>query len=185
MERHFLKKRAVHIASFVLIEAVLIVTAVLYGGDIFGGKHPGVSYILFAVLMILPGYWLKIVFWLTDKSWAGEIVHKHEEDYLSLDRSQVGYRSAGRIVTNKLQRFKIKLDSGKVIDYTVYDDKARHAYRSTTYNVGDRVIHVGGTRYLQAVAVGDNDTLICVVCGAESRAETPVCPVCGKTLKID
>ena len=181
VERHFAKKRAVHVASFALIEAVLIVIAVLYGDDIFGGKW-GFAVAVYALIMVLPAYKLRVIFWLTDKSWAGEIVGRSEEDYLSVDRS-LGRR--GGIVTNKIQRFQIKLDSGKIIEYTVYDDRARHAFRHKTYNVGDRVIHVAGSNYLQAVAVGEDDTLICVVCGSESRAEMPLCPVCGKSLKID
>ena len=163
------------------VKIALIVAAVLYGSDIFGGAHPAVSYLIYAVLMILPGYWLKIPFWLFDKTFAGEIISKEEETYNAIEgrARSIGWH------TNKLQRLGIRLDSGKVIEYIIYDNRARHAFRNTTYNVGDRVIHVGGTRYLQAVAVGEDDTLICVVCGTESRAETAECPVCGKTLKID
>lgn len=176
------KKRALRISACCIIELILLFVAVKYREGIFGGTHPGLSYVFFAVLLILPVYFLKIPFWLFDKTWAGEIVSKEEETYNAFEK---GYARSMRWQTNKLQRLNVKLDTGRIIEYVIYDNIARHAFRKTTYNVGDRVIHVGGTRYLQAAPINDEDTLICVICGAESRATASECPVCGKTLKID
>ena len=138
---------------------------------------------IFAALMIAPAFPLEIPFLVFDKTWAGEIISKSEDTYVGPDdNKQV---RVGRLAVKKIQKLKIRLDNGKEIEHTVYDNRARHAYRDNTYNVGDRVIHVGGTRYIQAVAIGDSDTLICVICGTESRADMPTCQVCGKSLKID
>lgn len=175
------KKRAARIVIFCVIEIALILTAVFYGNDI-GGNHPGFSYAIFGGLTVLPVFLLKMPFWLFDKTFSGEILSINEEIYNEFEK---GMSKSMRMQVNKKQQFKIKLDNGKIMHYTVYDDQARHAFRKTTYNVGDRIIHVAGTKYLQAVAVNDEDTLICVVCGAESRATTLECPVCGKTLKIN
>ena len=183
VEAYLTKKRAVRVVALSLIEASLLTLIILFGDDIFGGDHPAVSYLLFALLMIVPVFWLKIPFWLFDKTFAGEIISKSEEIYIGPDENR--RVTTGSLQVKKEQKLNIRLDSGKIIEYTIYDNRARHAFRNSTYNVGDRVIHVGGTNYLQAVAVGDGDTLICVICGAESRADTPVCHVCGKTLKID
>lgn len=180
---HVNKKRIGTILTFAAIEIFLLVLAIVYWEDIFGGDFPAASYTIFVALMIVPVYLFNIKFWIFDKSWSGEIVEKSEKEYTSFDKGSVR-NSSTRLQTNKEQKLKIKLDTGKTIEYTIYDNKMRHAFRKTTYNVGDKVIHVGGTRYLQAVATNDADTLICVICGAESRATTPKCPVCDKTLKI-
>lgn len=177
------KKRAVRIAVLALIETVLLIILIFFGDDIFSGAHPAVSYVIFGGLMTAPVFLLEIPFWVFDKTWAGEIISKSEDTYIGPDDNR--QVRTGRLVVKKIQKLNIRLDSGKEIEHTVYDNRARHAYRHNTYNVGDRVIHVGGTRYIQAVAVGDDDTLICVICGAESRADMPTCQVCGKTLKID
>ena len=181
---HVNKKRIGNILTFAAIEIFLIVLAIVYWENIFGGTYPAASYTIYVSLMIVPFFLLDIKFWMFDKSWVGEIVAKREKVYTSFDKGSVK-NSSTRLQTNKEQRLDIKLDSGKIIEYILYDNKMRYAFRKTTYNVGDRVIHVGGTRYLQAVAVNDADTLICVVCGAESRVTCHKCPVCDKTLKIN
>ena len=178
---HVNKRRILRVLAFCIIEMALLLVALFYGADIFDGKHPELAYVLYAAVMIAPIFWFDIPFWLFDKSWAGEILTMEEETYNAIDGRA---RSIGWHI-NKIQKFTIKLDSGKIKNYTVYDGRSRHAFRKTTYNVGDRVIHVGGTKYLQAVAVSDDDTLICVSCGAESRADSTRCGVCGKTLKIN
>lgn len=180
---HISKRRALRVVPFAVIAVALITVAVIFGKDIFGGAHPGLSWVLFAVVIIATARLLDIPFWLFDKTWAGRIIAKDEENYISPDDNRTV--RTGNLQVNKAQRLKIELDSGKIIEHIIYDNRARHAFRDNAYNVGDRVIHVGGARYIQAVAVGDNDTLICVVCGAESRADDPECRVCGKTLKID
>ena len=182
VKAHVNKKRIVHIAWFSAIELLLLSVFIIFADDIFVGSRTAFPYVAAVIVLVVPAWKLKIFFWLFDKTWAGEIIRKDEENYLSVDNS-IGRR--GGIITNKKQDFLIRLDSGKVVQYTVYDNRARYAFRRTTYNVGDRVIHVGCTDYIQAVAVGEDDTLICVVCGAESRADLPECHVCGKTLKID
>lgn len=182
IETHIAKRRMRNLAALVLIETVLVTILVLFGNDIFSGDYPGLSYFLFGTLMIAPIYWLRIPFWLFDKTWMGEIIQKSEDDYITTE-DKTSYRS--KLQVNKRQDLLIKLDSGKVIEYTVYDNKARHAFRRSVYNVGDCVVHVGGTGYLQVAAVGDDDTVICVVCGAESKADMTMCGVCGKTLKIN
>lgn len=183
IETYIAKKRTVRVVALLLIEVLLLTFTVLFQNDINSGAYPTATYTLLALLMIAPVFWLKIPFWLFDKTWAGEIISKSEDVYIGPDENR--RVTTGSLQIKKQQRLNIRLDSGKTIEYTIYDNRARHAFRNSTYNVGDRVIHVGGTNYLQAVAVGDGDTLICVICGAESRADTPVCHICGKTLKID
>ena len=177
------KRRIIHIAVFATIEIFMLAVCIVFANDIFGGSDPAFSYVAVVLVMALPVWLLKIPFWMFDKTWAGEIIKKDDEEYIAVSENRTV--TTGRLQVNRRQDFLIRLDSGKVIQYTVYDNRTQHAFRHNAYNVGDRVIHVGGTGYLQAVAVGDNDTLICAVCGAESRADLPVCHVCGKTLKID
>ena len=184
VEEYINKKRAIRITAFVVVEIMLAALLIFVIFDyVVASNYPELSFVLYLLVMLLPIHWFKIPFWMFDKTFAGEIIHKSEEDYIAADNNKTVV--TGRLHVNRRQDFMIRRDDGKVIQYTVYDNRARHAFRRTTYNVGDRVIHVGGTHYLQAVAVGDDDTLICAICGAESRADTPICHVCGKTLKIN
>ncbi len=74
------------------------------------------------------------------------------------------------------QTVTVKKDGGgvTVVKYVDSEDGDR-----IEYEVGDRVRHYFGTKYLQKVGTEDN---ICVLCGTMCREDEHVCGVCGKSI---
>ena len=78
------------------------------------------------------------------------------------------------------QYVTVKLDGGgeKLVKYTCLDGDKTYP----PYEVGDRVRHYYGARYLLKIASAPETEKICVLCGTQNNPDARECGVCGKSL---
>lgn len=126
--------------------------------------------------------WLFIMIPLKkDRSWVGKIrkcsvVTKDQFQASGVFKFDNGYhKSESRIVLDLINGLEIF--SKDINSFTVYCDEKLNNYKK------DRIaVHIFGTAYAAAIPEGEDDKIICVVCGEENDASDTHCKECGHSL---
>lgn len=171
--RYFLKGTA-----FVFLAAVMLVFFYVYAYDYFADRLGAVNGVLAILLGVaIPFFLLKLHKDVLDKSWEGEIVARRS--HLVRSRSEnVGVNKRGTVVRGMimLEYLTLTVDTGKSV--VIVDRPADELAR---FNIGDRLRHIKGTKYLQACR-HDSTNRDCVMCGCIVRESGNECPHCNISL---
>ncbi|MBO5109161.1 MAG: hypothetical protein J6D21_00450 [Clostridia bacterium] len=177
------KKYTKQIVMCVATEILLITYLLLFGKRTFSAFDT-FSYVLIHVLLIvapIAGFGIHTI--LRDRSWRGTVTRVMV--YTATD-NDYPYKNttAGMHFKNHIYVF-VEDEAGNVSRRKVYAGKAREGRFINTYQPGDVVTHVAGTGFVQIKPKRAADPVICVVCGAESTADSGICRACGHTLIIE
>ena len=182
IHRYVRKNYTKKIAACALTEAAIITYLCLYGKRTFSA-FDSFSYVAIHVLLILvPLFYFKIPSLILDRSWRGTVTRVLVET--SLDNEQY-YKAT--IPHNFLRNdifLYIDVGNGKIVRKKAYSGKARYERFINTYQPGDVVTHISGTKYVQIMPKKAADPVICVVCGAIGTTEQDRCKSCGHILLI-
>ena len=162
-------------------EALVCILIYLFGDTVFASLGSPSKEILYAILIVAVPLSFGIPIKLIDRTWTGEITRV---DVRTENAVGGALRNGSRIYTKHFVDVEIKLDSGKIIDRTVYEGAVPTGRKFSTYEVGDRVLHVYGTKHIQVVHNNVSRPTICVVCGTENPPEEKECGKCGHTIRI-
>lgn len=139
------------------------------------------KYTIYVILLILPIFLSKI-YLLFDTSWCGEIVDIEAE--YSTD-SELSFKPT---IENRFLKetvyFSVKTADGRVLRKKALENRANPDNNGKYYKVGDTVLHVYGTNYIQ-IKNENAERIICVVCGTAETVDKKQCTACGHTLNID
>ena len=171
-------KRALFASVITVMVAVLIY---LFGDTVFGSFGSPSKEILYAVLLLAVPLSFGIPFKLIDSTWCGEITRV---DIRTENAARGALKNGAGIYTKHFVDIEIRLDNGKIIDRTVYEGAVPTGRKFGMYEVGDRVVHVYGTKYIQVVHDNMSRPTVCVVCGTENPPSEKQCGKCGHTLHI-
>ncbi|MBR5314741.1 MAG: hypothetical protein IKU45_04965 [Clostridia bacterium] len=150
-----------------------------------------ISVYITEILLILP-FFITKAYKLFDKSWVGT-VKKIQPDY-HLEYASNGYTKwnfSHKTYTESLL-LQIQMQNGNIKTYNAYKHTIAHSHEKTPsksspimehYQVGDKIIHISGTRFLQVIGKQQDET-ICIVCGNLEKSENKLCSQCGYTLNI-
>ncbi len=147
--------------------AVVTTAAYLTG---YLGDPIGMAFV--ELLWVFPIWKTKIWrLFTTERAYEGvvtEVIHDN-----NVESKGLGLPVMGNI---RRQTITVKKDGGGeiVVKYVDSEDGDR-----IEYEVGDRVRHYYGTKYLQKVGTEEN---ICVLCGTMCGEGEHVCGVCGKSI---
>ena len=153
----------------------------LFGDTVFASFGSPSKEILYTILIVAVPLSFGIPIKLIDRTWTGLITRV---DVRTENAVGGALRNGSRIYTKHFVDVEIKLDSGKIIDRTVYEGAVPTGRKFSTYEVGDRVLHVYGTKHIQVVHNNVSRPTICVVCGTENPPEEKECGKCGHTIRI-
>ncbi len=177
VEKRIYKK----IVLSVLLMILLAVFLLLFGETVFASfKSPGKE-IIYVILFVAIPLSFGIPFSLIDRSWTGEITRVDVRNEIAV-RGVV--KNGAGIYTKYFADIEIKLDNGKIIDLTVYVGAVVSDRNFNTFKVGDRVLHIYGTKHIQVVHENESRPTVCVVCGTANPPGEKRCDSCGHTLNI-
>lgn len=154
-------------------------------------KYKSIPVYITVFLLILP-FFITKAYKLFDKSWVGTIEKIEPNYHIEYDGS--GYTKwnfSNKTFTEKLVLY-IRTTNGKIKVYNAHEHSIAQSHEQTShkpseimehYQVGDTVIHIKGTRFLQVVEKEQSQN-VCVVCGNLENSENENCSRCGHTLKI-
>ena len=158
-------------AVFVLLSAVILAFFYVYAFDYFAERLSPISAAA-AVLLFVGGLFvlMKLHKDVFDKSWEGEITSiKSHEVKRGMHTSLLVAKDMQEYLT-----FTINLGYDMLI-------LERPATELARFKKGDRLRHIRGTPYLQAIR-RNSDTCDCVMCGAIVRESGDTCPHCHMSL---
>ena len=171
-------KRVALAAALTLAVAVLIY---FFGDTVFASFGSPSKEILYVILLVAIPLSFGIPFSFIDRTWCGEVTRV---DIRTESASGGALRNGARIYTKHFVDLEIKRNDGKIIDRTVYEGTAATGRKFSAYQVGDRVVHVYGTKHIQVIHDNVSRPTVCVVCGTENPTDEKVCGSCGHTLHI-
>ena len=176
------KNRTRKIILCTLTEAAIITYLSLYGERTFSA-FDSFSYVAIHILLILlPLFYFKIPSLILDRSWRGTVTRVLVET--SVDNEQYYNATKQHIFLRNDVFLYIDAGDGKIVRKKAYSGKARYERFINTYQPGDVVTHIAGTKYVQIMPKKAADPVICVVCGAIGTTEQDKCKSCGHTLQI-
>lgn len=177
VKRNVIKK----IIYWCLLTLFIGLLIVLVGERCFSRLNAASKYTIYVTLLIWPVLISKI-YKLFDSSWYGEIVDIKAE--YSTD-SELSFRPTreNRFLKETVY-FSIKTADGKIVRKKAFENRANPNNSGKYYKVGDTVLHVYGTNYLQ-IKNENAERIICVICGTAEKVDKKQCTACGHTLNID
>ena len=128
------------------------------------------------LLWIFPFWRTKIWRWLTvERAYEGVVTEvKHE--------NVVDSKTKGLPVMHNIHRqyVTVKCDNGKErnVKYETFDEKEQQP----NYEVGDRVRHYYGAKFLHKIDPSPDAPNICVLCGTQNNSDAAECGFCGKSM---
>lgn len=164
----------------VALMATLGVLLFLFGDTVFRSFGSPSREMLYAVLILAIPLSFGIPFSLIDSTWCGEITRVD----IRTENTKSTVVGVGGIYTKYFVDIEIKLDSGKLIDRTVFEGRVPTGRQFNMYQIGDRVVHIYGTKYIQVVHENESRPTVCVVCGTANPTENRKCDSCAHTLHI-
>ena len=135
------------------------------------------------LLLIVPFWACGIPAKLIDRSYYGEIINIELENIENLNKVQrYDYNRSGVRV-----KALVRASDGKLYEHELFDEgEYFYGERARVYEVGDKVIHAYGTKYLAPVrSPAKQKSLTCVWCGTKSPYGTDTCRDCGCSLEFE
>ena len=175
------KKNTKVITKWLALTLFIGVLLVLFGDRCFYRFGNPVKYTIYGLLLVLPFVTMKI-HKLFDRTWCGTIVDIRAK--YSTDSTRSFRPHLETLYLKETVTFYIETDDGKFIKMKAFENRATPNSMSQYYRVGDKVLHVGGTGFLQ-IKDDDSERVICVVCGTADKKDNKKCNSCGHTLEID
>ena len=170
------------LTKWFLTTAAIVILLCLTNSS-FDVANEKVKSFIYTALVILPVFIFRLPKLFLDRSWKGIIIRIFTNDELHLEsraflRTQ-GWNSRDIVVyaevqlDNKQETQIVELYRGK------YDNQS--ASLISIYEVGNKIIHIKGTKYNQVIS---EKKVSCVVCGHINRRNSYVCSECGHTLDL-
>ena len=142
------------------------------------------------ILLVLP-FFITKAYRLFEQTYSG-VIENVDLSYVLKYDSNGGTRFNFSEKTNvekliltirlKNGREKKVLAAERIIDSSHNRGRSEPSSLIEHYAVGDTVIHVAGTKFLQAL---DKEKTVCVVCGNLENSASEQCSECGHTIKIE
>lgn len=179
--KEYVNKKVFKKISLWLIMTIAITLLIVFFGDTFFSRlNNTVKVGLYVLLLIIPVFISK-PYELKDNSFYGLITKIEVKNTVDSER---GFRPTIETLYRKeTVYFYIKLKNGKTIKRKAFEQHANNNNMSKYYSVGDRVLHIYGTDYLQIINK-NVDKKICVICGTSNPAANDSCAFCRHTLNI-
>lgn len=179
--KKYISKKVFKKISFWLIMTIAIALLIVFFGDTFFSRlNNTVKVGLYVLLLIIPVFISKL-YDLKDNSFYGCITKIEVKNTVDSER---GFRPTIETLYRKeIVYFYIKLKNNKTIKRKVFEQHANNNNMSKYYSVGDRVLHIYGTDFLQIINK-NVDKKICVICGTSNPAANDDCAFCRHSLNI-
>ena len=164
-----------------MLTTSLLVLFIILTESSFDVAAKEVKTLIYTAIIIAPVFIFKLPRLLFDRSWSGRIVRifTDEEPY-STYKAFPSSTWASRTV---IAYAEVLLDNGRQKTVVLHRGKydSHTASRLSFFEVGNRIIHIRGTKYNKVISGFKTS---CVVCGHINKINDCVCCECGYTLDV-
>ena len=159
---------------------IIALFIIIFNGS-FKEAEAGVRAVVYAVLLLIPFFVMKIPKLIFDSSYEGTIEKIYTDDGVGNTNKAIPIYST-YIRTIEVSA-TLRLKGGGTKDIVLYLGKfdSSIAKLLDAYRVGVRVVHIRGAKHNQIMTA---DGCTCIVCGHFNKASGKTCAECGSTLDL-
>lgn len=164
-----------------LVATVIMVVLLILTDNSFSVAGMGAKIFIYATLILVPFFVFKIHLLIVDRSWQGIITSVYTDDGISnRNKAFPTYEAAMRTIAIM---GVVTLPDGDTRTVALYAGRLDNSVANllNKYEVGNRVVHIRGTKNYQVIT---DVSISCVVCGHINQRSYRTCSECGHTLKI-
>lgn len=143
-------------------------------------KYNAIGHAMYAVIFTVPLFISGIFSALSDKTFYGTIEKvKISTTVDSMNSFKPSKETRYR--KNTIYLF-VKEENGEAEKFKVYSGRANDGQFLETYNTGDRVLHLYGSKYTVILPKPSDTMAQCAVCGITTDINEQLCHKCGHSL---
>ena len=182
------KQRLKRIIPFVIMELLILLVLILWGGTIVRTDVLPLKISIFLLFLVIPfvltGVPLKL-----PKPWSGEILNVHIRDGIGFSTDADIHRPHGTLTFE----LTIRKNDGKVITKEIsagtymvmWSERVANTnpdHIVDRYRAGSRVLQLSSTMPMIVLPESEQDPCQCAICGRANTMEDEVCGECGHVL---
>lgn len=167
------------IPCFVLL-VVLAVALIIWGNSVFQTSNKAFQITCYVVVLLLPFVFTGVPFRLIDKTYCGQI--ERVDIKTTVDSASSVKPSRECLYEKNTIYLTVKTSNGKLVYQKTYEGVSGLQQHLATYQVGDVVFHLYGTKRTVVIPKEDDMQVQCVVCGTLNDKKDKTCGCCGHTL---
>ncbi len=161
-----------------LLLTAIILSLVFWGDILVPTDNPIVRTIVYALLLPIPFFIFSVPRKLIDRSLYGTVT---KVDIKSAMVTSL-FWPARETYQKSTVYLHLLLDNGQTARHKAIEGVTRLKQHLDTYQTGDRVFHLYGSRYTIKLPTDADTTVQCAACGNISHKSSDMCEVCGRTL---
>ena len=149
--------------------------------DSFKNVDAGVRAFVYAAILLIPFFLLKMPKLIFDRSFEGIIERIYTVDGVGTTSKAIPtYETTMRTVEVSAE---VRISASKTKTIVIYSGRfdSRVAKILNNYQVGNRIIHICGAKHDQIVTA---DKISCIVCGHNNKRSRTTCAECGSSLNL-
>ena len=180
LKKHVKKSIMKRVIPCVILFIIFGMILLLWGNRIFNTDNLGFKYFCYFLVMIVPFGVTGVPSKLKDKTYFG-IVDK-VDIITTHDLSSKIHAKQEMLYTKNTVYLNVMLPSGKELYTKVYEGKANLQQHLFTYQKGDTVFHLYGSKYTVILPKEADTNVQCAICGSNNDKEDSTCRNCGHSL---
>lgn len=177
IKKYVFKKIILRITACILLFILFALVFWMHDDFWFGMLSDLNRKIVHIILIVLPLAITGIPFKFIDYSWSGVIVKIKVKTSYDFNNNYARPSMRSLYIKNTVV-LHIKTTSGRIIKRKAYEGHFKHQSQVDRYEIGMKVVHLYGTKFIQIVPQKDTDLRRCVICGLNNPQENQKCEIC-------
>ena len=184
IKKYITYKKLKPVFVFLLCEATaalfyLITKNTMYATE-YIAKYNVIGHAFYTVIFVIPLFISGIFSALSDKTFYG-VIEKVKISTTVDSMNSFKPSKETRYRKNTIYLF-VKEDGGETEKFRIYSGRAKDGQFLETYDIGDRVFHVYGSKYTVILPKPSDTMSQCAICGITTDINEQYCHKCGHTL---
>ena len=184
LEKYVLSNKLRPVFVFLLCEATAALFYILSKDIMYQteyiAKYNVIGHAFYTVIFTVPLFISGIFSALSDKTFYG-VIEKVKITTTMDSMNSFKPSKETRFRRNTIYLF-VKEDGGETEKFKIYSGRAKDGQFLETYNAGDRVFHLYGSKYTVILPKPSDNMDQCAVCGITTDINERFCHKCGHTL---
>ena len=179
-KKHIRKNILKRVISFVLLEILLGMILLFFGNTLFRTEVKVFQYSCYLLVVLVPFAITGVPFKLIDRSYCGRV--EKVEIKTTYDNKTPLKPTLENTYTKNTIYLSIRCSDGNLIRKKAYEGPAKLQQHLDTYQVGDFVFHLYGSKYTVVLPNKKQSHVQCLICGCANDKTEDTCRNCGGLL---
>ena len=175
--RNIILKRVI---PCIILISVFATVLTLWGNVIFNTDNKAFQASCYIVVMLIPFAITGVPHKLIDSTYYGTV--KKVDIVTTTDNDSSVKPTREHLYLKNTIYLSVEQPNGKLIYKKAYSGKARLQQNINTYNEGDLVFHLYGTKTVVVLPDANDGSVHCSVCGSSNNIADDKCRDCGHSL---